>query len=99
MLRNSKIPIYSQVFITIRSIVMIIHYLLYTSMNTHFFAHILARLLAVVLSYLYRESLRDRVYRMEQRIELLETAIDDIARINSAGADDQLIKGITDRLR
>jgi hypothetical protein len=52
-----------------------------------------------MVSLFQATTLRDRYYTLEQRVELLETAIDDIARINSAGARDPLIKGITDRLK
>jgi len=65
-------------------------------MNTHVW---LAKLISALVSIFQASTLRDRYYTLEQRAELLETAIDDIARINSAGAADPLIKGITDRLR
>lgn len=67
-------------------------------MSSHFIARILAGFLATVLSYIYRETLRDRVYRLEEREVILATAIEDIARINHAGAQDPLITGICSRV-
>jgi hypothetical protein len=55
-------------------------------------------LISKILSLLQATSLRERYYLQQQRIELLETAISDIARINSQGPQNPLIKGITDRL-
>jgi hypothetical protein len=57
---------------------------------------VLPKLIAAILSVLDSVNLRNRVYSQQQRIEILETAIDDIARIN--GSKDPLIKGITDRV-
>jgi hypothetical protein len=57
---------------------------------------VLPKLIAAILSILDSVNLRNRVYSQQQRIEILETAIDDIARIN--GIKDPLIKGITDRV-
>ena len=37
----------------------------------------------MILSWLDSSNLRDRMYRQSQRIEILETALDDIERINS----------------
>jgi len=65
-------------------------------MNSHIW---LTRIIMGMVSLFQATTLRDRYYTLEQRVELLETAIDDIARINSAGARDPLIKGITDRLK
>jgi hypothetical protein len=59
---------------------------------------ILPRLISATLSLLQASSLRDRYYLALNRIEILETAIDDISRINIHGAKDPLIKGITDRI-
>jgi hypothetical protein len=52
-----------------------------------------------LISILQASTLRDRYYTSINRIEVLETAIEDIARINRAGANDPLIKGITDRIQ
>ena len=51
------------------------------------------------ISLFQATTLRDRYYTLEQRVVILETAIDDIARINSNNAKDPLIKGITDRIQ
>ena len=60
---------------------------------------LLPRLISAIMSLLQASSLRDRYYTALNRIEILETAIDDISRINNHGAKDPLIKGITDRIR
>ena len=65
-------------------------------MNTHVW---LAKLISALVSIFQASTLRDRYYTLEQRAEILETAIDDIARINSASAGNVLIKGITDRIK
>lgn len=65
-------------------------------MNTHIW---ITRVIMGLISLFQATTLRDRYYTALERLELLETAIDDIARINAAGAKDPLIKGITDRLR
>jgi len=70
--------------------------ILYTTMNTHLW---IGRIIASILSLLQATTLRDRYYTALQRIELLETAIDDIGRINSQSAKNPLIQGIVDRLR
>lgn len=69
---------------------------LYTTMNTHLW---IGRIIASILSLLQATTLRDRYYTALQRIELLETAIDDIGRINSQSSQNPLIQGIVDRLR
>ena len=52
-----------------------------------------------LVSVFQATTLRDRYYTLEQRVIILETAIDDIARINRANSNDPLIKGITDRIQ
>ena len=52
-----------------------------------------------MVSLFQATSLRHRYYTLEQRVVILETAIADIARINSNGARDPLIMGITDRIQ
>ena len=52
-----------------------------------------------LVSLFQATTLRERYYTLEQRVIILETAIDDIARINSNNSCDPLIKGITDRIR
>ena len=54
------------------------------------------------MSLLDSANLRNRVYAQQQRIDTLELAIEDIARINSSSAPDserhKLIVGIVDRV-
>jgi hypothetical protein len=53
------------------------------------------KLLSAILSVLQSTSLRNRVYAMEDRLDILETAIEDIERINANAKDpNQLITGI-----
>ena len=53
------------------------------------------RLLSAILSVLQSTSLRNRVYAMEDCLDILETAIEDIERINSNAANpNALISGI-----
>jgi hypothetical protein len=56
-------------------------------------------LVSKLISLLQATSLRERYYLQQQRIELLETAIDDIDRINQASAANELISGICARIR
>ena len=65
-------------------------------MNTHVW---ISRVIMAMVSLFQATTLRDRYYTLEQRVIILETAIDDIARINANSDNNQLIKGITDRLR
>jgi hypothetical protein len=44
---------------------------------------LLPKLLSAVLSVLQSTNLRNRVYAMEDRLDILETAMEDIERINS----------------
>jgi len=50
-----------------------------------------------MVSLFQATTLRDRYYTLEQRVIILETAIADIARINTNTDNNKLIKGITDR--
>ena len=59
----------------------ILFILVYTS--TMFWHTFIPRLISMILSWLDQANLRDRMYRQSQRIEILETALDDIERINS----------------
>lgn len=43
----------------------------------------LPRLISAILSVLQSTNLRNRVYAMEDRLDILEVAIEDIARINA----------------
>lgn len=45
------------------------------------------RLLSAILSILQSTGLRNRVYAMEDRLDILEVAIEDIERINSNASD------------
>ena len=56
-------------------------YLLYTCMSTHIW---LSKLIAGLLSILQASTLRDRYYSSLERIEVLETAIEDIERISAS---------------
>jgi hypothetical protein len=44
---------------------------------------IVARIIGGVISLLQASNLRNRVYSMEDRLDILEVAIEDIERINS----------------
>jgi len=52
-----------------------------------------------LISLFQATSLRDRYYTLQERNTILETAIDDIARINTNTDNNKLIKGITDRIQ
>ena len=69
-------------------------------MNTHIW---LVKILAGLVSIFQASTLRDRYYTAQQRIEILETAIDDIDRINTSQVDpgerSRLIAGICDRIK
>lgn len=56
-------------------------------------AHYVPKLISSVLSIMQSTSLRNRVYAMEDRLDILETAIEDIERINSRNPN-PLISGI-----
>ena len=61
---------------------------------------VLARLVSAVLSWLDSANLRNQMYAQRERIEILETAIEDIDRINASTASSeqrqQLIAGVVD---
>ena len=60
----------------------------------------LSRLLSGLISVAQASTLRDRYYTLEQRVELLEVAINDIERINANSANpNSLISGICTRVR
>ena len=67
-------------------------------MNTHIW---LAKLLAGLISIFQASTLRDRYYTALDRVEILETALEDIERISASRVDSserhRLIKGICDR--
>ena len=68
-------------------------------MNTHIW---LVKLLAGLVSIFQASTLRDRYYTALNRVEILETALDDIARISASRVENSerlsLIKGICDRV-
>lgn len=49
-------------------------------MNTH---ELLARIIGAIMSIVQAAKLRNRVYAMEDRLDILEVAVEDIARINA----------------
>ena len=67
-------------------------------MNLHLW---LPKLLTALISIIQASTLRERYYLLEQRVELLETAIDDILRISASRVESserhRLIKGICER--
>ena len=69
-------------------------------MNTHIW---LVKILAGLVSIFQASTLRDRYYTAQQRIEILETALDDIDRINTSQVNlnerSRLIAGICDRIK
>ena len=66
-------------------------------MNTHVW---LSKLIASIISIVQASTLRERYYMQQQRIEILETALDDIDRINNARiAPSVLIRNIVTNTR
>ena len=60
----------------------------------------LPRIVSGVLSLLQSTKLRNRVYAMEDRLDILETAIEDVERINARSSHpNTLITGICQRVR
>lgn len=58
------------------------------------------KILGGVLSILQSTSLRNRVYAMEDRLDILEVAVEDIERINANSATpNPLITAICDHVR
>lgn len=68
-------------------------------MNTHVW---LSKLIFGLISVIQASSLRDRYYLALTRIEILNTAIEDIARINASTVDAheraRLIRGICENV-
>ena len=63
--------------------------------STNMFHTLIPELISRILSLLQASTLRDRYYTLEQRVEVLETAIDDIRRINArSSTPNPLIEGI-----
>ena len=66
-------------------------------MNIHLW---LPRLLTAIISVFQASTLRDRYYTLEQRVTILEVAIEDIERINAASSKpNRLISGICSNVR
>jgi hypothetical protein len=69
-------------------------------MNTHLW---ITRIIMALVSVFQASTLRERYYTLEQRNELLETAIDDIARISASRTESserhRLIIGIVTRIK
>ena len=73
-------------------------------MNTHIWlSTIVSKLILTVVSLFQGQTLRERYYAQQERIVILETAIDDIARISASRAEQsdrhKLIIGIVDRIK
>ena len=61
---------------------------------------LVARAAGTILSWLESGNLRNKLYLCYNRLELLETALEDIERINShSDQPNELIRQITQRLR
>ena len=52
----------------------------------------LPKLIGMVLSWLDQGNLRNKVYEHKERIEILETALDDIQRMNKDPLIDKVIR-------
>ena len=69
-------------------------------MNTHLW---LTRIIMAIVSVFQATTLRERYYTALNRIEILETAIDDIARISASRTEQserhKLIIGIVTRIK
>ena len=60
----------------------------------------IGRVITGLISVAQASTLRDRYYTLEQRVELLEVAINDIERINANSSNpNSLISGICSRVR
>lgn len=60
----------------------------------------LPRIVSGILSILQATGLRNRVYAMEDRLDILETAIEDIERINANSANpNALVSGIVTNVK
>jgi len=60
----------------------------------------IGRVITGLISVLQASTLRDRLYTLESRVELLEVAINDIERINANSSNpNSLISGICTRVR
>ena len=57
-------------------------------------ATLLPKIVGMVLSWIDHGNLRNRVYELQDRVETLEIALDDIKRMNKDPLIDKLIKNI-----
>ena len=65
-----------------------------------FWAQLLARLITATMSIVDAGNLRNRVYAMEDRLDILEVAVEDIERINANSEfSNPLISSICERVR
>ena len=55
-------------------------------------SHLIARITTGVLSWLTRESLRDKLYKQKNENEILRVALQDIARIDKEGLAGQVAR-------
>ena len=62
-------------------------------------SRVLPKLISMLLSWMDSANLRDQMYSQAQRIEILETALEDIDRVNAAGAKDAIIAKIVANTR
>lgn len=61
-----------------------------------FLNQLIPKLISVILSWLDHGNLRNRVYEMKERIEILEVALDDVGRMSS---DPKVKKVVQNALR
>ena len=64
-------------------------------MNTHIW---LVKFLACLVSIVQASALRDRYYAAANRVDLLETAIEDILRISQSGVSAEQRLGLIQRI-
>ena len=53
---------------------------------------LLAKIISMVLSWIDHGNLRNRVYELQEKIEIMEVALDDIQRINKDPLIDKICK-------
>ena len=57
-----------------------------------FWSTVFPKVVSMVLSWIDHGNLRNRVYEMQERMEILEVALDDIQRINKDPLIDKIVK-------
>jgi hypothetical protein len=57
-----------------------------------FWSTVLPKVVSMVLSWIDHGNLRNRVYELQERMEILEVALDDIQRINKDPLIDKIVK-------